>query len=121
MKKIMVVDDSMFMRKVLKDILTAGGYNVSLEAGDGEEAIKKFATTGDNKPDLILLDINMPKKDGIEVLKEILKMHPASKIVMCSMMGHEKIIHTAINIGAQEFITKPFEVENLLETIEKVI
>lgn len=118
MKKILIVDDAAFMRMMLKDILTKGGFEVCGEADNGDEAIQQYKNL---KPDLVTLDITMPQKDGLEALKEIRNIDKDAKIIMCSAMGQQGMVLEAIQNGAIDFIVKPFKAERVLEAISKVV
>lgn len=109
--KILIADDSQFMRKVLKDILLEAGYADICECVDGNECLAKYES---EKPDLILLDIIMPEVDGIEVLK---KIGATAKIIVISAVGQEKMINEAKKLGALDYIVKPFDNEKVLEVI----
>ena len=98
-KKILIVDDAMFMRKSIRKILSEGGYANVEEARDGDEAIAMF---GEYSPDLVLLDITMPGRSGLEVLEEILRQDEDAAVVMCSAMGQETVIQKAIVMGARD-------------------
>ena len=117
-KKILLVDDAAFMRMMIKDILVKNGYNVCGEAADGDEAVAKF---NEHQPDLVIMDITMPNKDGLQALKEIKKDNPGSKIVMCSAMGQETYVVEAIKSGAADFIVKPFQADRIISTVQKVL
>ena len=117
-QKILVVDDAAFMRMMLKDILTKGGYEVCGEAADGIEALAKY---NELKPDLVTLDITMPNKDGIAALKDIKAADPSALCVMCSAMGQQSMVIEAIQSGAKDFIVKPFQAERVLEAVKKVV
>ena len=117
-QRILVVDDAAFMRMMLKDILTKGGYEVCGEAGDGVEALAKF---NELKPDLVTLDITMPNKDGIAALKDIKAADPSALCIMCSAMGQQSMVIEAIQSGAKDFIVKPFQADRVLESIKKVL
>lgn len=117
-KKILLVDDAAFMRMMIKDTLKKNGYENILEAADGEIACNTFAA---EKPDLIIMDITMPNKTGIEALRDIKKMDPAAKVVMCSAMGQETMVVEAIKLGALDFIVKPFKPDRILQTVQKVL
>ena len=117
-QRILVVDDAAFMRMMLKDILTKGGYEVCGEAGDGVEALAKY---NELKPDLVTLDITMPNKDGIAALKDIKAADPSALCVMCSAMGQQSMVIEAIQSGAKDFIVKPFQADRVLEAVKKVI
>ena len=105
MARILIVDDAAFMRMMLKDILTKGGFEIAGEAADGNEAVAKY---NELKPDLVTLDITMPNKDGIQALKEIKAADPNATCVMCSAMGQQSMVIDAIQSGAKDFIVKPF-------------
>ena len=117
-KKILLVDDAAFMRMMIKDILVKNGYNVCGEAQDGVDAIEKFNAL---QPDLTIMDITMPNKDGLAALKEIKAANPGAKIVMCSAMGQESYVVDAIKSGASDFIVKPFQADRIIQTVEKVL
>ena len=104
-KKILLVDDAAFMRMLIRNTLTTNGYTNILEAADGEIAVSTYSA---EKPDLVIMDITMPNKTGIEALKEIKAMDPGAKVVMCSAMGQEAMVVEAIKLGALDFIVKPF-------------
>lgn len=116
MKKplIMIADDAMFMRRVIKRALTQGGYDNFVEAGDGVEAVAKYKET---QPDLMLLDITMPGRSGLEVLNDILTLNGNAKVIMCSAVGQEQVIAEAIRCGASDFIIKPFKDEEILKIV----
>jgi two-component system chemotaxis response regulator CheY len=116
-KRVMVVDDAVFMRMKLKDILEKGGFEVVAEAQNGIEAVEKYKQ---EKPDLITMDITMPEMDGIAALKEIKGMNPAAKVVMCSAMGQQSMVMDAIQAGASDFIVKPFQTDRVLQSMAKV-
>ena len=115
MAKILIVDDAAFMRMMLKDILTKGGFEIAGEAADGVEAVAKY---NELKPDLVTLDITMPNKDGIQALKAA---DPNATCVMCSAMGQQSMVIEAIQSGAKDFIVKPFQADRVLESIRKVL
>lgn len=115
-KKILIVDDAIFMRMKLKDILESNGYEVVAEAQDGREAIEKYQT---EKPDLVTMDITMPEMDGVSALKEIKKIDPNATIIMCSAMGQQAMVMEAIQAGAVDFIVKPFDTERVIKSLEK--
>ena len=118
MAKILIVDDAAFMRMMVKDNLKKAGYSDFLEAGDGEDAINKYM---ENKPDLVLLDITMPIKDGIQALQSIKQANPQAKVIMCSAMGQEGMVVEAIKLGALDFIVKPFKPERLVQTVKNIL
>ena len=116
--RILVVDDAAFMRMMIKDILAKNGYDVVGEAADGQQAVEKYKEL---HPDLVTMDITMPEMDGITALKEIKKINPNSKVIMCSAMGQQAMVIDAIQAGAKDFIVKPFQADRVLEAISKTL
>ena len=117
MATIMVVDDAMFMRKKCAQVLTQNGYNV-VEAENGVEAVSRYK---ESKPDGVLLDITMPDMDGLQTLKEILKMDPNARVSMCSAMGQQSMVIEALKAGARDFVVKPFDVARVLGAVQKLV
>ena len=117
--KILIVDDASFMRSVLKDIIKSNGLASEIfEAGDGIEGVKTFLKI---KPDLVTMDVNMPKADGIQALRAILKIDPTAKVIMISSVEEKHIVQDAIKIGARDYVVKPFDRSNVPLVINKVI
>ncbi len=115
--KVLVCDDSILSRKKLKDSIVALGCNEVFEAADGEEAISKYKETN---PDVVFMDIVMPKKDGIEAVTEILKYDASAKVVMASSVGTQSFLKDAIKAGAYDFLQKPLDpaqVERIINNI----
>ncbi|WP_423410037.1 response regulator [Heyndrickxia sp. MSNUG] len=117
-KRILVVDDAAFMRMMIKDILTKNGFEVVAEAADGMQALEKYKEL---QPDLVTMDITMPEMDGISSLKEIKKVNPNAKVIMCSAMGQQAMVIDAIQAGAKDFIVKPFQADRVIEAISKAL
>lgn len=118
MSRILIVDDAEIMRDMLRGILETAGYNIVGEAGDGEQALNEYQRL---KPDLVIMDISMPRMDGIHALKFIKAYDPKAKVVMCSAMGQQEMVIDAIELGAKEFIVKPFHAEAVLNIISRVL
>jgi two-component system chemotaxis response regulator CheY len=118
MAKILIVDDAAFMRMMIKENLKKAGYSEFAEAGDGNEALRLYAQ---DRPDLVLLDITMPVRDGISTLQEIREKDGDAKVIMCSAMGQESMVIESIRLGALDFIVKPFKPERLLQTVRNVL
>ncbi len=116
-KRILIVDDTSYIRKALREIIEDNGHTVVGEAKNGIEAIE---LTEKLLPELIIMDIVMPGKNGIEAMIDIKKRFPHIKIVLMSALGQEKLIMDAINAGAQKFIIKPFKKENIISLLEKI-
>ncbi|MEO1783597.1 response regulator [Thermodesulfobium sp. 4217-1] len=118
MAKILITDDATFMRKMLKDILTKNGHEVVGEGVNGLEALEKYKEL---KPELTLLDITMPERDGLWALKEIKAFDSNAKIIMVSAMGQQAIVIEAIQAGARDFVVKPFQPDRVLEAVRKAL
>ena len=118
MAKIMIADDSDSIRLVLDDILSIGEHEVVSEATDGEEAVTFYQ---EHNPDILLLDLAMPKKDGLTVVKEIIEKHPQAKIILITASDDRKIINQCLEAGATAYISKPFDFNNILKIIEDTI
>ena len=116
--RVVVVDDSKMSRKILRNILESSGYAVVEEATDGEEAIAAYMQY---KPDILTLDITMPNMDGLESLREIRKLDRNAKVVMISAAGQQKKIIEALKLGAEKFITKPFEESEVIECADAIM
>ena len=114
--RVLVVDDAAFMRMMVKDILSKNGYEIVGEAENGMKALEKYQEL---KPDLVTMDITMPEMDGISAVKEIKKVDPNAKVVMCSAMGQQAMVIEAIQAGARDFIVKPFQADRVLEAVRK--
>ncbi|HHX43193.1 MAG TPA: response regulator [Chloroflexi bacterium] len=117
MARILVVDDAQFLRVRLTRMLTEHGYEI-IEAENGERAIAQYEA---NAPDAVLLDITMPEKDGLEVLREIRTKDPNARVVMLTALGQQSIVLEAIKAGARDFIVKPFEQERVLSALQKAL
>lgn len=117
-KKILLVDDAAFMRMMIKDALSKSGYTELYEAVDGADAVAKF---GEIKPDLVIMDITMPNKDGLDALKEIRAQDNTANVIMCSAMGQESMVMEAVRSGAKDFIVKPFKAERVLKTVSNIL
>ena len=115
---IMIVDDAMYMRAILKKILEGAGYNVVAEAEDGDSAVKTFRIF---MPDIITMDINMPSMSGLDALRSIMKIKPDTKVVMVSAAGQKNNVISSIARGAKGFIVKPFHKDKVLEVIEQLV
>lgn len=116
--KVLVVDDASFMRSMIRDIFARGPFVVAGEAENGVEAIRLYREL---RPDLTTMDIVMPQMDGITALREIMRLDPAAKVVMCSALGQEALIAEAIEAGASDFIVKPFHPGRVLKVAQSVL
>jgi len=118
MAQILIVDDAAFMRMMLKNILEKNGHEVVGEAENVPAALEIFR---EFRPHLVTMDITMPKVNGIEGVKQILKIDPNANIIMVSAMGQQSMVIDAIKSGAKDFIVKPFQQERICQAVEKVL
>jgi len=117
-RRVLIVDDALFMRNTLRDIFAGAGFSVAGEADDGVQAVNLFR---DLKPDLVTMDIVMPYKSGIDATREIVQLDPNAVVIMCSALGQESLVMEAIEAGATDFIVKPFRGEDVLAVVKKVL
>lgn len=118
MKKVLIVDNSLYMRMFEKKIIEKGGFDNILEASGKDEAIEIFTK---EKPDIVILDLNMSefKMDGIQVLTDIMDIDPNAVVIIISAVGHESVREECIDLGAKGYIRKPFETQVLLNILEE--
>jgi two-component system chemotaxis response regulator CheY len=117
MATVMVVDDSEFMRRVLRNILEGGGHRV-VEARNADEALRMFQN---ESVDIVTMDIVMPETDGIEAVKRLKEADEDIRIIMISALGHQKTVMRALEAGAMDFIMKPFTADDVLESVNAVL
>ncbi len=116
--KILIVDDLSFMRDAIRNILESSGISNIDEAENGREAFSAYKR---EKPDIVLMDITMPVLDGLESLRIIRRYDETAKVIMCSAIGQQKYLIRAIQLGARDFILKPFQPERILSAINKAV
>jgi two-component system chemotaxis response regulator CheY len=115
--RVLVADDAAFMRQMIREIIEPEGFEVVGEASDGVEVVESYHQL---EPDLVMMDIVMPKCSGIDAVKEIVAKVPGACIVMCSALGQETLVMEALQAGAKDFIVKPFKPDAVLSTLKKV-
>ncbi len=115
---VLIVDDLAFIKFVLRDILEKAGFRVVGEASNGEQAIRQYQ---DKRPDAVLMDITMPGMDGLTALKAIRDIDPNAKVIICSALGQQRLIVQAIQLGAKDFIVKPFQPQRVVSALKKVL
>ena len=118
MARILVIDDAVFIRKVLTETVTTAGHEVVGQGQKGNEAVEAFQTL---RPDLLTLDITMPEKDGLTALEEIIAIDPGARVVMCSALGQESKVLDAVKSGAKDFGVKPFQPDRVLDAIDRAL
>ncbi|NLL58947.1 MAG: response regulator [Firmicutes bacterium] len=116
-KRVLITDDTAFMRMTLRNVLEKNGYEVVGEAEDGYQAVEQYMLS---KPDLVTMDITMPNMDGITAIKKIMEKDPEARIVVVSAMGQKALVIEALNSGAKDFIVKPFQPDRIVEALQKV-
>ena len=115
---ILVADDALFTRMMLRNILSENGYSAIVEAETGAEAIWAYERW---KPDLVIMDINMPEMDGMTAVRNILRVDPDARIIICSALGEKQLMLEALEEGVKDFITKPFQPDKVIEVITRVL
>ena len=118
MARILVADDASFMRQMIREIVESDGHEVVGEASDGIEAVSEFKRL---HPDVVTMDIVMPRRSGIDAVRGILELDPSARIVMCSALGQETLVQEAMDAGACDFIVKPFRPDSVLEKLRAVV
>ncbi|MEW5917879.1 MAG: response regulator [Gemmatimonadota bacterium] len=117
-QSVLICDDAIFMRTMLADILQQAGFEIVGEAETGAQAVARYREL---RPDLVTMDIVMPDMGGIDAVREITKLDPAARILMCSAMGQQALVIEAIQAGAKDFVVKPFQPSRVLEAIQRVL
>ena len=118
MKRIMVVDDSIFMRSLLRDILERNGYDDIIECCNGREALEGYPG---NRPDLVMLDIIMPEMNGLEVVEGLMAIDGDARVMIISAVGQDGIVDRALRLGAREYIIKPVNEDRVMEAVRMVL
>ena len=115
---VLIVDDLTFIKIVLRDIIEKAGFRVVGEASNGEQAITMYQ---DTRPDVVLMDITMPGMDGLTALKRIREIDAAARVIICSALGQQQLIVQAIQLGAKDFIVKPFQPPRVVSALKKAL
>ncbi|MGA1872729.1 MAG: response regulator [Thermoplasmatota archaeon] len=118
MRSVLIVDDEPFIHQLYKDILELNGYHVLAEAYDGLEAIEIYGNLVD-KPDIVIMDHRMPNKDGVDTTITLKEMDPDAKIIFAS--ADSTIRSRALDAGAVEFLSKPFQINDLMRVLNNII
>lgn len=115
-KRVLIVDDALIMRQRIKDIALQAGWQIAGEAKDGAEAVELYRR---EKPNLVTLDIVMPKMDGVAALKQMIQIDTQAQVVMISAVNQKEKLAECIRSGAADFIVKPFDKTELLGFFQK--
>jgi two-component system chemotaxis response regulator CheY len=118
MKRVLIADDASFMRQMIRDIIEPEGFEVVGEASDGMEVVEKYKKL---RPDVVMMDIVMPKRSGIDAVKAIKAEDAGARVVMCSALGQDALVSEALQAGARDFIVKPFKPDAVLSTLTRVV
>lgn len=116
-KTVLICDDAMFTRTLINDILVKAGYEVVKEASNGLQAVEGYQEV---KPDIVIMDLIMPDMGGIEAIKKIRELDPEAVVIVCSAMGQQALVMEALDAGAKDFIVKPFQPAQILDTLKKL-
>lgn len=115
--RVLVVDDAIFMRMMLKDLLTKSGLEVVGQAANGDEAVDVYRKM---RPDVVTLDIMMPHSDGLGALEAILREDPQARIVVVSAIEQNETVQRALDLGAADYLLKPFSPHRIVEVLKRV-
>ncbi|MGA2765274.1 MAG: response regulator [Spirochaetia bacterium] len=115
---VLIADDLTFIKIVLRDILEKSGFRVVAEASNGDEAIARYL---DTRPDVVLMDITMPGMDGLTALRKIRELDPAARVIICSAIGQQRLIFQALEMGAKDYIVKPFQPQRVISALKKAL
>jgi two-component system chemotaxis response regulator CheY len=117
-KRVLICDDAMFTRTLINDILVKAGYEIVGEASNGLQAIEGYKEVN---PDIVIMDLIMPDMGGIEAIKKIKELDPNAVVIVCSAMGQQALVMEALDAGAKDFIVKPFQPAQILDTLKKLL
>ena len=118
MPTVLVVDDALFMRVAISNMLEEWGYDIVAHAANGREAIALYK---EHQPDIVTMDLTMPVMSGIDAVKGIIAEDPKAKIIMITALGQKRYVVEAIESGARDFVTKPFQPMKLKEIVAHVL
>ena len=117
-RRVVVAEDEAIIRLDVVEMLREAGFDVVGEAESGLQAIEKYQAL---KPDLVTMDIVMPDMGGIDAVREITKLDPQARVLMCSAMGQQALVVEALQAGAKDFVVKPFQPSRVLEAVERIL
>lgn len=117
-KRLLIVDDALIIREMIKDVVVADGWSVVAEGSDGNEAVELYR---EHRPDVVTLDLVMPEYDGLHALREIMASDPAARVLVVSAIDQSDVLKQAIRIGAADFIVKPFDNDRLRTALGQLL
>ena len=118
--KVLLVDDSLFVKKQLTKILTSEGFEIIDTASHGKEAVEKY-TAHNGNIDLVTMDVTMPGMDGVTALEKIMEMDSSAKVIMVTALGKQELVKKSILLGAAGYIVKPLEADKILGQIQQAL
>jgi two-component system chemotaxis response regulator CheY len=116
--RVLIVDDEIFFRKVLRDIIGQIGFTIVGEASDGAEAVKQYAAL---RPHVVIMDIYMPEQSGIEATKEMIALNKGANVLICSASDYDSDTQAALDVGAKAILKKPFVPKEIYEAVKQVL
>ena len=117
-RRLLVTDDALIIREIIKDAATAAGWEIVGEAGNGQEAIERYREL---RPDAVTLDLVMPEYDGLHALRGIVDLDPDAKVLVVSALEQTTVLKEAFKLGAFDFIVKPFDKKTLVQTLDQMV
>jgi len=117
-RRLLIVDDALIIREIIKDAVTNAGWEIAGEAVNGQQAVEQYERL---RPDAVTLDLVMPEYDGLHALEGILHLDPNAKVVVVSALDQKNILKQAFKIGATDFVVKPFVNDALVQTLETLV
>jgi len=117
-KRLLVADDALIIREIIKDTALSAGWEIAGEASDGQMAIEKYQEL---RPDVCTIDLVMPEYDGLHGLRGIKALDPEAKVVVVSALDQKTVLKAAFDLGISDFIVKPFDKASLLDTLEQLV
>lgn len=118
MTRVLIVDDALFMRRLIRGALEPLGFEIAGEAVNGADGVEKFKAL---QPDLVTMDIVMPEKDGIEALREIRTLEPGARVIMITAVDQRDSMLQAMKLGVSDFVVKPFDEDRIISAAEKAL
>lgn len=116
--KFLIADSVSVMRDNLRNTLRDKNFTSIIEADNGEDACLMFA---EEKPDIVIMDLSLNGKSGMESLRDMKKINPDAKIIICSASAHKELVIEAAKLGASDFILKPLKIERLIQTVTRLV
>jgi two-component system chemotaxis response regulator CheY len=117
-KTLLVADDALIIRQIIKDMAASAGWTIIGEATNGQEAVERYRQL---RPDAVILDLVMPEHDGLYALRGIMEFDPEAKVLVVSALEQRGVLKEAFKSGAADFVSKPFDKENLQATLAQLV